>query len=402
MINTIVAVGLLPSNGYITGAALSFWETLRSLESSGGFKFHPIHSAFFTVKFPNIYPSHCAFFLGPILRFLDIIYLFILTPFRLITSRCLFLCLSTNTCASLLKDVPLIFLAKFVFCRYVVLVLHSGKTPVPANPFLGVIYRMALQQADYIVTISSGFRSLFDFIDNQEKVVTISNCPPSSTYDNIQPIHSLSDISNPQILYLSNLISSKGYLHLIESILYLNYVLGFRCTLNICGFFVDSAIPADMNILSKVCPTALSACTCLQDLKLVYNKVDPLKRINFIGPVTHNAKQAYLESADLFCLPTYYDIEGLPLSALEAMANGLPLITTKWRSLGDLVNIDGLQNGLLLENRDPRVLATSILEILSNPTDYTVISRNSRHLYLRYFSHSSHVSAYIDLFNSLS
>lgn len=60
-------------------------------------------------------------------------------------------------------------------------------------------------------------------------------------------------------------------------------------------------------------------------------------RVERIGFVQGEAKLAALRAADLFLFPTYYSAEGQPLSLLEAMAHGLPLVTTRWRAIPGLL-----------------------------------------------------------------
>lgn len=54
------------------------------------------------------------------------------------------------------------------------------------------------------------------------------------------------------------------------------------------------------------------------------------------GFVSGETKRALFAAADGFCLPTFYEAEGVPLVLIEAMAYGLPVVTTRWRSLPDL------------------------------------------------------------------
>jgi glycosyltransferase involved in cell wall biosynthesis len=69
-----------------------------------------------------------------------------------------------------------------------------------------------------------------------------------------------------------------------------------------------------------------------------------------------------LASADAFVLASY--IEGLPMSLLEAMAWGLPVITTAVGSIGEHVR-DGVQ-GLLVQPGDVSELAGAIERIVMN------------------------------------
>jgi len=63
-----------------------------------------------------------------------------------------------------------------------------------------------------------------------------------------------------------------------------------------------------------------------------------------------------LEAADFFVLPS--DTEGLPLSVLEAMAHGLPIIASRVGGIPEL--IDDEKEGLLVEPGDADALSTAI------------------------------------------
>jgi glycosyltransferase involved in cell wall biosynthesis len=73
-------------------------------------------------------------------------------------------------------------------------------------------------------------------------------------------------------------------------------------------------------------------------------------RIVLHGRLVGAAKwQAYAD-ADVFFFPTFYEAEQLPLVLLEAMACSLPVVTSWWRCIPDVVE-DGV-TGLLCEPRD--------------------------------------------------
>lgn len=71
-----------------------------------------------------------------------------------------------------------------------------------------------------------------------------------------------------------------------------------------------------------------------------------------------------LQQADIFCLPTSYR-EGMPKVLLEAMACGLPCITTNTRGCNEAVRHE--ENGLLVPPDDPQALALAIRKLVESP-----------------------------------
>jgi glycosyltransferase involved in cell wall biosynthesis len=62
--------------------------------------------------------------------------------------------------------------------------------------------------------------------------------------------------------------------------------------------------------------------------------------IEYFGFVSGEQKSSLLREADLFCFPTYYENENQPVNLIEAMAFGLPILTTRWRSLAEMFPAD--------------------------------------------------------------
>jgi glycosyltransferase involved in cell wall biosynthesis len=70
-------------------------------------------------------------------------------------------------------------------------------------------------------------------------------------------------------------------------------------------------------------------------------------RVRFAGAVDEEAKLQALGRADVFLLPSY--AEGQPLSILEAMAAGLPVVSS---TVGSIPEVVGEENGALVEPGD--------------------------------------------------
>lgn len=96
-------------------------------------------------------------------------------------------------------------------------------------------------------------------------------------------------------------------------------------------------------------------------------------RITFHGKVVHDQVIRLLRSSHLFCYPTSAS-EGFPKVVLEALAIGLPVITTPVSVLSQLIKSS---NGILLKRAEPSELAEAILELCSDPDKYHSLSANA-------------------------
>ena len=95
--------------------------------------------------------------------------------------------------------------------------------------------------------------------------------------------------------------------------------------------------------------------------------------VSFSGWVDHAGVMERLSAADIFCYPTTAS-EGFPKVVLEALACGLPVVTTRVSVLPELV---GERCGVLLESADPVELAAAVTVVLSDPEKYSFISQNA-------------------------
>ena len=96
------------------------------------------------------------------------------------------------------------------------------------------------------------------------------------------------------------------------------------------------------------------------------------ERIHFVGLA--DKVETYLQASDLFVLPSQR--EGMPNSVIEAMACGLPVIVTPFLGLSDDLGKAGEQ--YLLSDFDPDTLAATMIEVLTNETMRTSLSRKGR------------------------
>jgi glycosyltransferase involved in cell wall biosynthesis len=88
-------------------------------------------------------------------------------------------------------------------------------------------------------------------------------------------------------------------------------------------------------------------------------------RVTFTGELIDTADLApYYDAADVFVLPTEY--EGYGMAVAEALARGLPVISTPTGGIGDLVGTDA---GILVAPGDADALARALRRVLTDETE---------------------------------
>jgi len=105
-------------------------------------------------------------------------------------------------------------------------------------------------------------------------------------------------------------------------------------------------------------------------------------RFEITGWIQGNQKIKLLQKADLFLLPSYY--EGLPMSILEAMAVGLPVVATDIGGIPSAVEHGG--NGYLVTPGNPLMLAEAIERVFSDAGKWNLLSQRSRQIVEEKFS----------------
>jgi glycosyltransferase involved in cell wall biosynthesis len=106
--------------------------------------------------------------------------------------------------------------------------------------------------------------------------------------------------------------------------------------------------------------------------------------VQHFGFVLGEQKSRLLREADLYCFPSYYFAESFGLVLVEAMAFGLPILTTRWRSLPELfpTNYPGL-----VDVRSPQQIADRLLPLVTVET-----GEGFREIFLQNYTLERHLS----------
>lgn len=115
--------------------------------------------------------------------------------------------------------------------------------------------------------------------------------------------------------------------------------------------------------------------------------------IQHLGFVGGEQKTTALSEADFFCFPTYYQNENQPVNVIEAMAFGLPILTTRWRSIPELLPPN---YPCLVDIRSPDQIADALLHALTAET-----AESFREIFLRQFNLEQHLASLAEAFHSV-
>jgi glycosyltransferase involved in cell wall biosynthesis len=105
--------------------------------------------------------------------------------------------------------------------------------------------------------------------------------------------------------------------------------------------------------------------------------------VEVLGFVSGEQKRQVLARADVFCFPTYYRNENQPLNLLEALAFGLPIVTTRWRSVHEALPPGALG---VVDPQQPAQIAEALLAALSEDS-----AAASRAQFLQHFTVERHL-----------
>lgn len=111
--------------------------------------------------------------------------------------------------------------------------------------------------------------------------------------------------------------------------------------------------------------------------------------VRFLGQIPGPDRWDQFRSADILCLPTFYESEALPLVIIEAMMHGLPVVATRWRGIPDLVE-DG-ETGFLVPPAAPEELAAALQRLIHSPALRRAMGERARLRFVERFTLERHL-----------
>ncbi len=135
---------------------------------------------------------------------------------------------------------------------------------------------------------------------------------------------------------------------------------------------------------------------CRNELAQLANDLNVADQVFFLGS-RDDAEKIY-PLFDVYVLPSRY--EGLPLTLLEAMSAGVPVIGTSVLGIREV--IDHEKNGLLVHDDDPSDLALTMIVLNNDSSLKKTLTAHAREFVECRFSLERFVDSYEQLFNKIT
>jgi glycosyltransferase involved in cell wall biosynthesis len=287
--------------------------------------------------------------------------------------------------AGFLRDALMIWPA-WLFGKRVVIHLRGGgyRDFYRQNPpWMRFLIRHTFAKVDAIIVLGELLRDQFAFVpDHGEKVRVIPNSISNEFRDIQSQPKRLTPPEPVRILYLSNMIHAKGYLDLLEACHILHQERAIPVQGRFCGSFMETIVD---RVEGQTYDQAF--------FEAKIREYELQEAVQYLGRVTGAQKRAVLEDAHVFVLPTAYPWEGQPLSIIEALAFGTPVIATRYRGIPEQVIPD--YNGYLVAPHAPAEIADAVQALWADPETYHQMSCNALELYADTFTQDVHLQRVI-------
>lgn len=240
--------------------------------------------------------------------------------------------------------------------------------------FVRFLIRITLRRVERIIILGEGLRGMYLFDPSLVNRIHVVHNGLSIKAEGKAKVIDTRAHNMTRIVYLSNLIESKGYFDVLESVRILRdaYKLPISC------IFAGLFLPSRDDVVAKDTQHA-------QKRFFDYiNKYNLNHFATYVGEVYGSSKWELLRNSHFFVLPTRYINEGQPMSIIEAMAFGCVVISTNYRAIPDLV-VNGT-TGVFVDYGEPEQIASAIADLCANPERYNQMSKSAVKRYQRYFT----------------
>lgn len=323
----ILILGAFPEP--INGCSLANQTFLNYLKKQDNFTVKTIN----TNTDPNIQGIQGSFGWIKLFNFIKVY----LETYKILTAQSVYMT-PGQSFFGILKYAPFILLA-WLLRKPIIMHVHGNYLGTQYQLLNGIkkrVFKFLVSRSSAGIVLSNSLQDNFKELLTEDKIYIVENFANNELIENtiIQK-----DKSKLKLLWLSNLMEEKGILDFLDSLVLLK----------------NRKISFEVKLAGKI-EEGLE--------QKIHQKLNEIgESAEYLGVVYGEHKKIQLLSANVFVFPTYYTMEGQPISLIEAMATGNIIVTTDHAGIPDIVSSE---NGYLLKPRDIVALTNQLENIANN------------------------------------
>lgn len=277
--------------------------------------------------------------------------------------------------ASFLKHSVMVCLAKVLSVPVVVQLHCSFNKLLPENQKVWRKFALfILRHCEGIIVLSKEWESLGHLIP-MTKVQYIPNAIDVKPYKQL-PRPRQKTNGRVKILYMGHITREKGVFDLIQAAQMIAKK-NQRFVINIVGECLVNEESSRMNE--------------------IINSNHLKEYIKILGPEYGKKQIDRFASSDIFVLPSYH--EGMPMSVIEAMAAGLPVVASNVGGIPDL--IENEVTGKRIAAGDVQALSSSLLELIENSDKRLIWGKKGRQRAVQHFDIEGRVAELVSFYHDV-
>ena len=352
-----------PSSGKITGQSLAFNIIFKNYSGS---------------KYLVDYPDFSGKKITLHLKYFKLFWHFFAKMLLHIFERKVIYITTSRTLFGFFRDLYFILLGKLFFAK-IVNHLHGSDFVYFRENQKKVVRKIIdfiYSKIDVSIVLTEAMKEQYEQYPKM-KIFVVSNCYYGlSTFETKLCF----DKAELRLVYLSNLMYSKGIIHLIRAVK--------RC-------FKDG-MALNLKIAGSISSDEYYSESELKDI--LFKELQGCDYIQYLGPVRGEEKNNLLLESDVFILPTFYRSEAQPISIIEAMYYGCVIITTGHNYVKEFV---GEKNGIIIDKNSQQAIVDAIILMDATREYYREVSSYNIYFAKTYYSPNVYIEKISKIINEV-
>lgn len=268
--------------------------------------------------------------------------------------------------ASFYRKLPFIYIS---YLKKICILNHIHgseieKLYINANKIKRLLVKDAFSKCDCLIVLSDTWKVKLMNLFPQTSIFVVENFSPY-IFNKTHIGH-----EKTQILFLGFITELKGCFDLPS--------------------IVEELTKTTTNFIIKICGVGKE-----KELKEIIKNKKLTDYFEFLGWIDKKRKEELLENSDIYLLPSYS--EGMPMSILEAMGYGLPIIASNVGGIPEIVINN--KNGFLTNPGNIKQFADYLIILIMNSNLRYKMGRQSIHLVESKYSLNIHVKKIMKIYN---